>query len=97
MVELSSFRDIPHLMTPVVTDMKKATAVLEWACKKMDRRYSLLANVGARNISAYNALGEDGIRAALRSPWTRPGRANSGPQRSVPDPINALCARNSID
>jgi DNA segregation ATPase FtsK/SpoIIIE, S-DNA-T family len=65
MVELSSFRDVPHLMTPVVTDMKKATAVLEWACKKMDERYSMLANVGARNISAYNSLGEGGIRKRL--------------------------------
>ena len=65
MVELSSFRDIPHLMTPVVTDMKKAAAVLEWACKKMDERYSFLANVGARNIAAYNGLGEKGIRKRL--------------------------------
>ena len=65
MVELSSFRDIPHLMTPVVTDMKKAAAVLEWAAKKMDERYSLLANVGARNITAYNALGEAGLRRRL--------------------------------
>jgi len=65
MVELAAFRDVPHLMTPVVTDMKKAAGVLEWACRKMDERYSLLANVGARNIAAYNALGEDGIRRRL--------------------------------
>jgi len=65
MVELAAFRDVPHLMTPVVTDMKKAAGVLEWACRKMDERYSLLANVGARNITAYNALGEDGIRKRL--------------------------------
>ena len=65
MVELSAFRDIPHLMTPVVTDMKKAAAVLDWACGKMDERYSLLANLGARNIAAYNDLGETGIRKRL--------------------------------
>ena len=65
MVELSAFRDIPHLMTPVLTDMKKAAAVLEWATRKMDERYSLLANVGVRNISAYNALGEKEIRKRL--------------------------------
>ena len=65
MVELSAFRDIPHLMTPVLTDMKKASAVLEWATHKMDERYSLLANVGVRNISAYNALGEREIRKRL--------------------------------
>ena len=65
MVELSAFRNIPHLMTPVLTDMKKAVAVLEWATEKMDARYSLLANVGARNIAGYNALGESGIRKRL--------------------------------
>ncbi len=65
MVELSVFRDIPHLMAPVLTDMKKAAAVLEWATRKMDERYSLLANVGARNIAAFNALGEEGVRKRL--------------------------------
>ena len=65
MVELSAFRDIPHLMTPVLTDMKKASAVLEWATHKMDERYSMLANVGVRNIFAYNALGENEIRKRL--------------------------------
>ena len=65
MVELSAFRDIPHLMTPVLTDMKKASAVLEWATRKMDDRYSQLANVGVRNIAAYNALGEKEIRKRL--------------------------------
>jgi S-DNA-T family DNA segregation ATPase FtsK/SpoIIIE len=65
MVELSAFRDIPHLMTPVLTDMKKASAVLEWATHKMDERYSMLANVGVRNIAAYNALGEKEIRRLL--------------------------------
>jgi S-DNA-T family DNA segregation ATPase FtsK/SpoIIIE len=65
MVELSAFRDIPHLMTPVLTDMKKASAVLEWATRKMDERYSTLANVGVRNIFAYNALGEKEIRKRL--------------------------------
>jgi len=66
MVELSAFRDIPHLMSPVLTDMKKAAAVLEWATKKMDDRYSLLANVGVRNIAAYNELNEKGIRERLQ-------------------------------
>jgi len=65
MVELAAFREIPHLMAPVMTDMKKAAAVLEWATHKMDERYSLLANVGVRNIAAYNALGEKGIRKRL--------------------------------
>ena len=43
MVELSQFKRIPHLMHPVVTDMKKAESLLSWACDKMDERYGHLA------------------------------------------------------
>ena len=50
MVEFSAFKDIPHLITPVVTDVKEAQAVLEWAVNKMEERYSLLARVGVKNI-----------------------------------------------
>ncbi len=56
MVELSQFKDIPHLMCPVVTEMAKAAAILEWAVTKMDERYELLAEAGVRDISAYNSL-----------------------------------------
>jgi S-DNA-T family DNA segregation ATPase FtsK/SpoIIIE len=66
MVELSQFRDIPHLMCPVVTDMGKAAAILEWAVQKMDERYELLAEAGCRDITAYNSLGWDELRDRLR-------------------------------
>lgn len=56
MVELSMFRDIPHLMCPVVTEMSRAAAILEWATTKMDERYELLAEAGVRDIAGYNAL-----------------------------------------
>ncbi|MCA9292665.1 MAG: DNA translocase FtsK 4TM domain-containing protein [Phycisphaerales bacterium] len=56
MVELSQFKDIPHLLCPVVTDMGKAAAILEWAVGKMDERYELLAEAGCRDIAAYNEL-----------------------------------------
>ncbi len=56
MVEMSMFRDIPHLMCPVVTEMPKATAILEWATTKMDERYELLAEAGVRDIAGYNSL-----------------------------------------
>jgi len=56
MVELSAFRDIPHLMCPVVTEMSKAAAILEWAVGKMDERYELLAEAGVRDIASYNDL-----------------------------------------
>ena len=59
MVELSSFRDIPHLMCPIVTDVAKAEKILEWACMKMDERYGLLAEAGVRNIAGYNKLEEE--------------------------------------
>jgi DNA segregation ATPase FtsK/SpoIIIE, S-DNA-T family len=56
MVEMSQFKDIPHLMCPVVTEMSKAAAILEWATTKMDERYELLAEAGCRDIGAYNDL-----------------------------------------
>ncbi len=56
MVELSMFKDIPHLMCPVVTEMGRATAILEWATTKMDERYELLAEAGVRDIDGYNNL-----------------------------------------
>ncbi len=56
MVELSLFRDIPHLMCPVVTEMSRAAAIIEWAVTKMDERYELLAEAGVRDIATYNAL-----------------------------------------
>ncbi len=62
MVELSQFKNIPHLMCPVVTDMGKAAAILEWAVTKMDERYELLAEAGCRDITAYNALTWDDLK-----------------------------------
>jgi DNA segregation ATPase FtsK/SpoIIIE, S-DNA-T family len=62
MVEMSQFKDIPHLMCPVVTEMAKAAAILEWATQKMDERYELLAEAGCRDISAYNELTWEELR-----------------------------------
>jgi S-DNA-T family DNA segregation ATPase FtsK/SpoIIIE len=53
-IELSMYDGIPHLITPVVTDAKKATNALFWAVREMERRYELLSEVKARNISQYN-------------------------------------------
>src|SRR6476619_3320400 len=55
-VEMAMYKDIPHLMCPVINDAAKATSVLEWACQKMDERYEFLAEAGVRNIKGYNAL-----------------------------------------
>lgn len=59
MVELSPYKSLPHLMHPVVTDMRKAEAILGWAVEKMEERYHLLARAGVRHISVYNQLGEE--------------------------------------
>ena len=64
-VEFSQCAQLPHLICPVLTDMKKAASVLKWACKKMDQRYALLSQVGVRDLSSYNNLGEDEISRRL--------------------------------
>ena len=66
MVELSGYKTLPHLMHPVVTDMRKAEAILAWAVDKMEERYSLLAQAGVRHVSAYNQLGEEELRERLQ-------------------------------
>jgi S-DNA-T family DNA segregation ATPase FtsK/SpoIIIE len=53
-IELSSYDGIPHLITPVVTDPKKATNALYWAIREMEKRYELLSDLNARNINQYN-------------------------------------------
>jgi S-DNA-T family DNA segregation ATPase FtsK/SpoIIIE len=59
MVELTPYKSLPHLMHPVVTDMKKAEAILAWAVEKMEERYALLAKAGVRHLTQYNQLGRD--------------------------------------
>ncbi|WP_316213420.1 MULTISPECIES: DNA translocase FtsK [unclassified Bradyrhizobium] len=59
MLELSVYDGIPHLLTPVVTDPKKAVVALKWAVREMEERYKKMAKLGVRNIDGYNArLGE---------------------------------------
>ena len=53
-VELASYADIPHLLTPVVTNMNEAASALWWCVNEMERRYSLLAKFGVRNIESFN-------------------------------------------
>lgn len=53
-IELSLFNDIPHLITPVITDMKKANTALQWVVREMESRYEMLARLQVRNIEQYN-------------------------------------------
>ena len=66
MVEMAMFADIPHLACPVVTEMSKAAAILEWAVTKMDERYELLKEAGVRDIKSFNELGEDALREIMQ-------------------------------
>ena len=55
MLELSAYENIPHLLTPVITDAKKATTALGWVVKEMNNRYKYMSKVGVRNIDGYNS------------------------------------------
>jgi len=55
-VEMGQYNDLPHLLTPVVVDPKKAANILNWAVKEMERRYDLLAESGARDITSYQQM-----------------------------------------
>jgi len=80
MLELSVYDGIPHLLTPVITDMKDAANGLRWCVAEMERRYKLMAALGVRNLSGFNRKVEEAQRVGTPIPdplWT-------------PDPIFAL-------
>ncbi|WP_312095656.1 DNA translocase FtsK [Niallia sp.] len=69
MVELAPYNYVPHLASPVITDVKTATAALKWAVEEMERRYELLAHVGVRDITKYNQLAEEHKRYSDKLPY----------------------------
>jgi len=70
MLELSVYQDIPHLLTPVVTDMREAGHALNWSVKEMDRRYRLMSEFGVRNLAGFNDKVKEGITSG--TPLTNP-------------------------
>ncbi len=74
MLELSVYEGIPHLLAPVVTDMKEASNSLRWCVAEMDRRYRLMSGLGVRNIGGYNRKVRDAIAAGkpIKDPTFRP-------------------------
>ena len=70
-IEFQSYHDLPHLLLPVVDDPKQASVALKWAAREMDRRYRILAKLGARNLAAFNEkvdeMGIDVVRDLLFS------------------------------
>ena len=69
MVELAPFNGIPHLISPVITDVKAATAALKWAVAEMERRYELLAHAGVRDIERYNKAAVENRQFSLKMPY----------------------------
>ncbi|HLF96889.1 MAG TPA: DNA translocase FtsK 4TM domain-containing protein [Methylococcaceae bacterium] len=74
MLELSVYEGIPHLLTPVVTDMKEAANALRWCVAEMERRYKLMSMLGVRNIGGYNekVLNAEAGGKPLRNPMVKP-------------------------
>jgi len=70
MLELSVYEGIPHLLAPVVTDMRQAASALNWAVQEMDKRYKLMSALGVRNIGGYNQKVRDAIKD--EKPLTNP-------------------------
>ena len=69
-VELAPFDRIPHMLLPVVTDMKQAANALKWAVDEMERRYQLFADAGTKNIATYNGW----VKRVLRGRDQEPAR-----------------------
>jgi S-DNA-T family DNA segregation ATPase FtsK/SpoIIIE len=74
MLELAVYDNIPHLLTPVVTDMKEAASALRWGVAEMERRYRLMAQLGVRNLGGYNKKVLDAKKAGepIRDPLWKP-------------------------
>jgi DNA segregation ATPase FtsK/SpoIIIE, S-DNA-T family len=89
MLELSVYEGIPHLLAPVVTDMKQAANALRWCVAEMERRYQLMAALGVRNIVGFNRRVKEAIDAGkpIRDPLLMQRAANdpSIDQRAIPD------------
>jgi S-DNA-T family DNA segregation ATPase FtsK/SpoIIIE len=84
MLELSMYQDIPHLLAPVVTDMKQAANALTWCVAEMERRYKLMSWVGVRNLSGFNHKVADAEKAG--KPLEDPATLESG----EPQPLTQL-------
>jgi S-DNA-T family DNA segregation ATPase FtsK/SpoIIIE len=86
MLELSVYEGIPHLLAPVVTDMKQAANALRWCVAEMERRYQLMAATGVRNLAGYNRKVKDAIEAGqpIRDPLEMKRLPPGGDPATVP-------------
>src|ERR1017187_9947787 len=78
MLELSVYQDIPHLLAPVVTDMKQAASALNWCVAEMERRYKLMSWLGVRQLTGYNTKVAEAAKAGrpIQDPSLKIGRAH---------------------
>lgn len=93
MLELSVYEGIPHLLTPVVTDMNDASNGLRWCVGEMERRYKLMAALGVRNLAGYNKQVEDAIKAGqpIKDPLFKPEENYTpGEEEAIGPDLNKL-------
>ena len=85
MLELNAYEGIPHLLAPVVTDMKEAANALRWCVAEMERRYKLMASQNVRNIAGFNRKVQEAIDAGepIRDPFYKPEEA-ADPEAPAP-------------
>jgi S-DNA-T family DNA segregation ATPase FtsK/SpoIIIE len=95
-VELAPFDRIPHLLLPVVTDMKQAATALKWAVDEMERRYQLFADAGTKNIGTYNRYVERVIAGELTAKGTPPTATAVAPDGSVVDLPGASVGQDGV-
>jgi len=89
MLELSVYEGIPHLLTPVVTDMNEAASALRWCVGEMERRYRLMATLGVRNIASYNRKVRESIESGepIPDPLFNPEEALEGTEHPTLQPL----------
>ncbi len=87
MLELSIYEGIPHLLTPVVTDMKDAANALRWCVVEMDRRYKLMSAMGVRNIAGYNKKVKEAIDAGEPIPDPFAELMSPDEERPIMEPL----------
>ena len=89
MLELSIYEGIPHLLTPVVTDMKEASNALRWCVAEMERRYKLMSLMGVRNLLGFNQKITEAIEAGepIRDPLWSPDLMLDGEEPPTLEPL----------
>ncbi|MEO8183785.1 MAG: DNA translocase FtsK [Deltaproteobacteria bacterium] len=89
-VELAPFDGIPHMLLPVVTDMKLAARALKWAVDEMERRYQAFASAGTKNITTYNRWVDRILAGELPAPSAAEMELISGPGATVTSPVGEV-------